>query len=122
MTAVIDTSTRENLRTLGRRDRMQLLQEMMREDRQRFARFVDLLDVMDAEGDHVADGHRSVRNLLVAQTNCDRTSANATVKAMKTLRLLPEVRERLAAGEFGVAQVQSLAGAYGNPRVRDTSR
>jgi hypothetical protein len=38
---------------------------------------------------------------------------------MRTLRVLPEVRKRLATGEFGVAQVHSLTGAYRNPRVRD---
>jgi hypothetical protein len=74
---------------------------------------------MEADGDHHADGHRRIANLLVAQTNTSRAAANAKVKAMKTLRLLPEVRKRLAAGEFGVAQVQSLGVAYGNPRVRD---
>ena len=119
MTAVIDTPTREDLRLLGRGDRMRLMQEMISEERQRFARFADLLDVMDAEGDHVADGHRRVANLLVALANTSHAEANAKVKAMRTLRLLPEVRERLRDGEFGVAQVQSLAGAYGNPRVRD---
>jgi len=69
------------MRALGRRDRMRLLQEMVREERRRFA---DLLDVMDAEGDHVADGHRQVANLLVALANTSHAEANAKVKAMKT--------------------------------------
>ena len=119
MTAVLELLTRDQIIALAASDRMRLLGQMARAQQELLAGFIDLLDVMDAQGDYVEDGHRSVRNLLVAQTNCDHASANAMVKAMKTMRLLPDVRKRLAAGEFGVAQVQSLATAYGNPRVRD---
>jgi hypothetical protein len=119
MTAVIQFPTRDQIAALGAADRMRLAHELHRAECELFAAQVDLVDVMEAEGDHLADGHRRVANLLVAQTNTSRADANAKVKAMKTLRLLPQVRKRLGAGEFGVAQVQSLATAYGNPRVRD---
>jgi hypothetical protein len=119
MVAIPRLPTRDQIAALNASDRMRLVQELDRAERALMAAFVDTLDVMDVAGDHAADGHRSVRNLLDAQTNCDHTSANVKVRAMKTLWLLPDVRNRLAAGEFGVAQVHSLASAYGNPRVRD---
>jgi hypothetical protein len=119
MAAILQAPTRDQMAALDARDRMQLAQELHRAECELLAAQVDLLDVMEAEGDHHADGHRRVANLLVAQTNTSRTAANIKVKAMKTLRLLPEVRKRLAAGEFGVAQIQSLGVACGNPRVRD---
>src|SRR5690606_37424127 len=68
--------------------------------------------------DFAPDGHRSLKNLIVAQTNCDMTSAGIKVRAMKALRALPSIRAGLAAGDIGVAQVHTLASAYGNPRVR----
>jgi hypothetical protein len=119
MTAILQLPTRDQIAALGAADRIRLAHELHRAECELLAAQVDLLDVMEAQGDHLADGHRRVANLLVAQTNTSRADANAKVKAMKTLRLLPEVRKRLAAAEVGVAQVMSLGVAYGNPRVRD---
>jgi hypothetical protein len=119
MAVTLQRPTREQIVASGAGGRMELLQQYRRAEAELLAGYVDLLDVMEAEGDHLADGHRRIANLLVAQTNTSRTAANAKVKVMKTLRLLPEVRKRLGEGEFGVAQIESIAVAYGNPRVRD---
>jgi hypothetical protein len=119
MAVTFQRPTRDQIAALSASDRMHLARELHRAECELLAAQVDLLDVMDAEGDHHADGHRRVANLLVAQANTSHAAANVKVKAMKTLRLLPEVRKRLELGEFGVAQVHSLATAYGNPRVRD---
>jgi len=100
-------------------ERMRRLQGLARAERRLAAEFAELLDVMDVEGDHVPDGHRSIRNLLVAVGNLDHASAGLKVREMKTLRLMPEVRSSLAAGDFSVAHLRSLAHAYGNPRARD---
>jgi hypothetical protein len=119
MAVILQLPSRDQIAALDTGERMRLAQELARADRQLFAASVDLLDVMDAEGDHVTDGHRSVVNLVVALTNDDPTVVRGKLRAMKALRVLPDVRERLADGEFGVGQVMSVAGAYGNPRVRD---
>jgi hypothetical protein len=103
---------------MTREERCELLGEVTRAKREVLAAQVDLLDLMDDQADFAPDGHRSLRNLVVAQTNCDMTSAGLKVRAMIALRALPEMRSLLAAGEIGVAQIQTLAPAYGNPRVR----
>jgi hypothetical protein len=119
MAVTLERPTRDQIAALSARERMQLAHQLNRAEQVLLATQVDLLDVMEAEGDHLADGHRRIANLLVAQTNTSHTAANAKVKVMKALRLLPEVRKRLGEGEFGVAQIESIATAYGNPRVRD---
>src|SRR5687768_6235380 len=106
MTVIEECPTRDHLTALGLVGRMQRLQALSRAEAALLAEFVDLLDVMDAEGDHLADGHRTVRNMLVAQTNTSQSDANLKVRATKTLRVLPDVRAGLATGHIGVAQVQ----------------
>lgn len=103
---------------MSRRERCELLAEVTRAERELLATQTDLLDVMDDRADFATDGHRGLKNMVVAQTNCDMASAGFKVRAMKALRALPEVRAMLAAGTIGVAQIHTLASAYGNPRVR----
>jgi transcription termination factor Rho len=101
MASILQRPSRDQIAAFGSSGRMRLLQTLAQAQQEVFASTLDVLDVMEAEGDHVADGHRSVKQLVVALTNDDPSAVNAKVRAMKTLRQLPEVRERLGAGEFG---------------------
>jgi hypothetical protein len=48
---------------------MRLLQQVHQAECELAAARADLLGVMEAQGDHHADGHRRISNLIVALTN-----------------------------------------------------
>lgn len=80
--------------------------------------FVDVLDVADRERVWADDGHRAVRNWMIALTGVSPAEAHRRCQTMRALRDLEELRARLRAGEVGVCQVRELARVHANPRVR----
>lgn len=86
--------------------------------RQLEASMVDVIDVADRDRVFADDGHRTVRNWLVALTGISPAEAHRRCQTMRALRDLDELRERLRAGEVGVCQVRDLARVHANPRVR----
>jgi hypothetical protein len=119
MAAVLGLPSRDQIAAFDAAERMRLVQQLHQAECELAAARADLLGVMEASGDHHADGHGRIANLVVALTNTSQTDANFQVKSMRTLWLLPDVHERLRSGRIGEAQVQSIAAVYGNPRVRD---
>lgn len=83
------------------------------------AAYIDVLDVADRQRVWAADGHRSVKNWAVALTGVSPVEAARRCQALRALRDLDELRERLRAGEVGVCQVRELARLHANPRVRE---
>ena len=69
---------------------------------------------VDRTGHHLADGHRTVGNWLMATTNCSRSEALARRRSAALVRQVPEVANEFSAGRVGVAQVREL----GEGRVR----
>lgn len=77
---------------------------------------VDLVEVAERAGDHLADGHRSTAAWLTASTNCSPGEARARVQSGRAVRELPSVRAEFRAGRVGVAQVREIARLVANPR------
>ena len=77
---------------------------------------VDLVEVAERAGDHLADGHRSAAAWLTASTNCSPGEARARVQSARAMRTLPSVRAEFHAGRVGVAQVREIARLVANPR------
>ncbi len=80
---------------------------------------VDAVDVADAGRVWALDGHRGVRNWLIALTGVSPAEASRRCQVMRALRDLEHLRARLRAGEVGVCQVRELARVHANERVRD---
>ncbi len=79
---------------------------------------VDALDVAEAGRVWALDGHRGVRNWLIALTGVSPAEASRRCQVMRALRDLEQVRAGLRAGDVGVCQVRELARVHANERVR----
>ena len=87
--------------------------------RQIEAAIVAATEVADRTGHHLADGHRTVGNWLMATINCSRSEATARRRSAELVRQLPVVAHEFAAGRVGVAQVRELGRLMANPRCGD---
>ena len=82
------------------------------------AAMVDVVEVADRRRVWADDGHRGVRNWLIALTGISPMEASRRCQTMRALRDLDELRDRLRTGEIGVCQTRELARMHANPRVR----
>ncbi len=79
---------------------------------------VELVDVIDRQGLHRVDGHASAKVMVRHTAGLSAAEAARRARAARALRDLPETKAALAAGEVGVCQVDRIARAHANPRVR----
>lgn len=68
---------------------------------------------------HTVDGHRSMKQWIVAQTNGPSGDAARLRRLAKAIDLQPELGDALGSGHIGTAQAHEFARAASNPRVGD---
>jgi hypothetical protein len=68
---------------------------------------------------HVADGHRSMKQWIIAQTNCPSGDAARLRRLAKVIDVVPELGDALGDGHIGGWQAHEFARAASNPRVGD---
>lgn len=66
------------------------------------------------------DGHVSVRNWVMAETNCPPREALLVARTARLIESAPVVGDELRAGRIGVGQVREIARAHANPRLGGT--
>ncbi|MEM7286863.1 MAG: DUF222 domain-containing protein [Actinomycetota bacterium] len=76
-----------------------------------------VMDQIDRDGLHRADGHGSVA--IHARHNADLSNAEAQnrQKTMRMCRDLPQIRRQLLAGDLSIDKAHLLARVHANPRV-----
>jgi len=94
------------------------LVDIERSRRQVEAGLIDVLDQADRQRVWADDGHRGVRNWLIALTGVSPAEASRRCQLMRALRDLDELRDGLRSGEIGVCQARELARVHANPRIR----
>jgi hypothetical protein len=68
---------------------------------------------------HTADGHRSMKQWVTAQTNGPSADAARLRRLARAFDVVPELVDALSEGRIGVAQANEVARLTSNPRVRD---
>ncbi len=66
---------------------------------------------------HAADGHRSMKQWIIAQTNCPSSDAARLRRLAKVIDAVPDIGDALRSGHVGVAQAYEFSRAASNPRV-----
>lgn len=79
---------------------------------------VTLVDEIDRSGAHRVDGHASAKVMVRHVARLSNAEACRRASSAKALRDLPVVAEAFAAGRIGACQVERIARAHANPRVR----
>jgi hypothetical protein len=77
-----------------------------------------VVDEVDRAGLHRVDGHASAKVMVRHVAHLSNTAAARRASSVRALRDLPEVAARFAAGRIGLCQVQRIARAHANPRIR----
>ena len=87
------------------------------EAREREARKLGVLAMLDIKGAGRADGHRSTLAYLRAATN--QSHGQITIRRARLVGTHPSVGDALMSGRLGVSQVDQIARAHINPRVTE---
>jgi hypothetical protein len=87
------------------------------ESREREARKLGVLAMLDIKGAGRTDGHRSTLAYLRATTN--QSHGQITIRRARLVGAHPQVGEALMSGRFGVSQVDQIARAHANPRTTE---
>ena len=80
---------------------------------------VELIGKIDRRGLHRVDGHASAKVLVRHVASLSNAEACRRAGAARALRDLPAVRAAFGSGEIGVCQVERIARAHANSRVRE---
>ncbi len=89
------------------------------ESREREARRLALMQVIEAKQVGRADGYLSRKAYLKGVARTSGALAAATIRRTRTCRDAPAIGEALAAGHIGLAQVDELSRVHANARIRD---
>jgi len=101
------------------RDAVRLIRELESLGRQVDAARSGLLAEIEQRGLHRDDGHASAKVLVRHAARLSPPEAVRRARAARALRDLPAVKAAWQAGQIGSCQVQRLARAHSNVRVRD---
>ncbi len=99
-------------------DARALVDTVERSARRLHACQIALLDRIENRGLHRADGHRSAKVLVRHAAKLSDPEAARRARAAKALRDLPIVAAGHAAGDIGTCQIDRIARAHANPRIR----
>ncbi|HEX2576071.1 MAG TPA: DUF222 domain-containing protein [Aquihabitans sp.] len=80
---------------------------------------VDVVDGVEQRGLHRVDGHASAKVLVRHVAKLSDVEAHRRAQAARALRDLPSVQAAFAAGRVGGCQVDRIARAHANRRVRE---
>ena len=96
-----------------------LVREVERVARQLDAVRVEVFNNISATGVHAHDGHTSVRAFVRHQADLTTRDAAVLARCANALSDLPGFADAYAAGQVGTAQVNRMAIAHSNVRVRE---
>ena len=122
MTGSVVLPSLEEISALGDAELEVCLVELEQSRRVLEAAMVGVLDEADQRRLWAGDGHRGVRNWLMALTNVSSAEASRRCQLMRALRDLDELRDGLRSGDIGVCQARELARVHANPRARARMR
>jgi len=80
---------------------------------------VEVVDRIERRGLHRLDGHRSAKVMVRHVAHLSEPEARRRASAARALRELPEVKAAFSAGRVGACQVDRIARAHSNIRVRE---
>jgi hypothetical protein len=117
MGVVVELPSLEELEVMGAAGLERSLVAVERARRLVESAYVDVIEMADRGRVWADDGHRSVRNWLVALTGVSSVEAARRLQTVRALRDLEVVRAGLRAGDVGVCQVRELARVHASRRV-----
>ncbi|WCO68176.1 DUF222 domain-containing protein [Iamia majanohamensis] len=79
---------------------------------------VDLVEQIDRTATCVLDGHTSAKVMVRHLAQLSSAEAHRRAQCARALRTMPAVRNAFASGRIGGCQVERIARAHANPRVR----
>ena len=79
---------------------------------------IDLVNEIDRQGLHHADGHRTAKVMVRHTAHLSDAEALRRAKAARVLRDLPQVAAGVRAGRIGSCQADRIARTHANPRIR----
>ncbi|MGI8754435.1 MAG: DUF222 domain-containing protein [Acidimicrobiales bacterium] len=100
------------------RDAITVIRDLEAQGRRLAAAQVCLVDEIDQQRLYRPDGHASAKVMVRHVAHLSDGEAKRRASAAKALRDLPEVTARFRAGRIGSCQVQRIARAHANKRVR----
>ncbi|WCO67489.1 DUF222 domain-containing protein [Iamia majanohamensis] len=80
---------------------------------------VDLVEQIDRTATCVLDGHTSAKVMVRHLAQLSGAEAHRRAQCARALRTMPTVKASFASGRIGGCQVERIARAHANPRVRD---
>jgi hypothetical protein len=81
------------------------------------AEMARIVSAGERRGLHAVDGHRSMKQWIIAQTNCPSSEAARLRRLAKVIDVVPTLGDALGDGHIGTAQANEFARAASNPRV-----
>ncbi|MCP5025667.1 MAG: HNH endonuclease [Actinomycetia bacterium] len=118
LAGALDHLAEVGIEPLDARDGVAVIERVEELGRRVDAMRVDLVDEIDRRGLHQADGHHSAKIMIRHCGQLSNPEAARRTRAARALRELPTVAEAFTAGEIGSCQVDRLARAFANRRVR----
>ena len=105
------------LEAMSPAEREACLRALERERAQLEARMAQFVHRLGERGDHLVDGHRSLRAYGRAACNWSTAEAARIERLGRLLARYPAVSDAVAAGRLGIPQLRVLAGLAANPRT-----
>lgn len=118
LTAALDAVQAAGMEPLDAADARVVITEVEVQARRLRAAQVELVAAIERRGLHRCDGHASAKVLVRHVANLSNAEASRRARAAHALRDLPAVRDAFAAGRVGGCQVDLIARALSNTRVR----
>jgi hypothetical protein len=119
LSAGLDALSVAGVEPVDARDAVAVIGELEVKARQLRALQVEAVDAIDQRDLHRVDGHASAKVLVRHAAQLSGAEATRRAGAARALRDLPAVREAFRFGEIGSDQVDRIARAHANARVRE---
>ncbi len=117
--AALDSLVEAGVEPVDARDASTLVREVEAMDRRLRSVQINLQDRIDRRGLHRVDGHTSAKVMVRHNAKLSPAEAGRRARAVRALRDLPAVGEAFAAGTIGACQLDRIARAHANTRVRE---
>lgn len=119
VTAGMDAVVAAGVDPVDHRDAAVVIQELEVLHRRLRTMQVEVMDRIEARGLHRFDGHASAKVMVRHVAKLSNAEAHRRAVVARALRDLPVVRAAFAQGQIGVCQVERIARAHANGRVRE---
>jgi len=118
MFALVTDLIEEGIDPTDHRDAIRLTQQLEEIGRRVDAARAELITMIEERGLHLADGHASAKTMVRHVARLGPAEAARRARAARAMREMPELNEAWKAGKIGTCQIQRLARAHSNRRVR----